>query len=457
MSWPKFPSVKSSLLIDTSVPLANLMDYSNLNKTIMNHPFNQTIQIMIPNNPSKPKDPSERVGPRMESRLYPTLGKIFSGFGVGTKDDPYNYFIVKSIPLHLLIHPVLIEYYVKKGSLYAMSIDTQVHLDDCVALSSKTLTLSVTEQTYRRLGLTGTKSIMVRNKKVKQKYIINIKLSYGQDIEVEKRVYQSTFRKLRNSNLKFDLIMKWEPNPALTKNPSPASLLKFFEHLKCTPGHRGGYLLCQLEVSQIHLHLCHPSIKIFDRSNLQAPKDLIGDECLPDEHRAVGEDAVEQEDINMEEKKSTTSKQSTKIEKQDPADCPFLDTIDWIGSIFSGVEMTASLVDPEVTSFYLNESDTSLLKQLLCIQMSGFFSPNDVQTLIKELAKLVETNDPKEVPFTSIIVNGFDHCCISWNETCNEHGAKTNGENLYGIVLRKCDNNSIWRIAEEYDFGIEKL
>ena len=89
--------------------------------------------------------------------------------------------------------------------------------------------------------------------------------------------------------------------------------------------------------------------------------------------------------------------------------------------------------------------------------MSGFFTPNDVRNLLLELAKLVKTNDPDEVPFVSLILHGFDHCCVSWDEKCNEHGAKINGENHYGIVLRKCDNNLIWRIAEEYDFGIEKL
>lgn len=447
MSWPKFPSVKSSVVIDTSIPLQSLLDDPNYSRTILKHPMNQTLQIMLPHNPKKPKDPSERVGPRMESISYPTLGKIISGFGLGAKDDPYNYFIVKNIPLHLLIHPVLIEYYVKKGYLYALSIDTQVHLDDCVALSSKTLTLSLTESTYRRLNLTGTKSLLVRNKKIMQKYIVNIKLSYAQNLEAEKRNYQRTFRYLRNCNLKFDLLMKWEPNPQATKNFSRSSLIKFFEHLKRTPGNRGGYFVCELEVNQIHLHLCQPSIKIFDRSNIEAPKDLV------EFQEPMAEESAIKDDTHLDE----VNEISTKSKKQSPEDCPVLDTIDWIGSIFAGVEMTQSKVDPEITSFYLPESDTSTLGELLCIQMSGFFTPNDVRNLLLELAKLVQTNDPDEVPFVSLVVHGFDHCCVSWDEKCNEHGAKINGENHYGIILRKCDNNLIWRIAEEYDFGIEKL
>ncbi|KAG2457991.1 RPP40 protein, partial [Polypterus senegalus] len=70
-----------------------------------------------------------------------------------------KYYLVKNVPVYELVEQQFIDRFVKKGSVYALSYNTQIDQDNTVALlPTGTLILSVDKDTYEELGLEGKSS-----------------------------------------------------------------------------------------------------------------------------------------------------------------------------------------------------------------------------------------------------------------------------------------------------------
>lgn len=416
MPWPKFPDIKSSLVLDVNLAFSMIENDPLLKKSYMNHPFNQMLQIAVPYD-------SESKSVQLNTHSF---------------IDRFPYLLVESCPLFLLVHPVLVKSFVLNGDLFVTSNGTNVAMEDCVSLSSKLLTLSVTDLTYRRLGLIGRKSILVRQKKIIQKYIIEINLEDKLATTISSKYFQRLFCLMRNSNLKFDLLFKWKPVDA---QYSSLSLVKFFEWAKNSPQ---VYFLDKNDSINLKVNICKSNCVTRIRRNVFCPIHLTNN----------GEE--DDGDVNL------IGDIRTKLDN-DSDRLKYTSSIDWIGAQFSNVEMNESLIDNDVTSFFLPEDDLSLVKSLELHQLTGFFTPDEVMTIMKELNQLCSSSP--YIPFTALVILGFENCCISWEGKRNEHSSKLSGENLIGLVLKKSHlesgiekkNNFLWRLADEYDFGIERL
>lgn len=121
--------------------------------------------------------------------------------------------------------------------------------------------------------------------------------------------------------------------------------------------------------------------------------------------------------------------------------------IEWIDAQVAQIDCNQS-DEPDVSSFGYNNIESHC--DVTCISLSGFFTPSDIFGILDKVKKL------KDNELKSIIVHGFEDIPLSWAGNNAEHGKCLSGENLYGFA---CKNNNyfVWRLGDEYDFGIERL
>ncbi|XP_073939072.1 ribonuclease P protein subunit p40 isoform X1 [Castor canadensis] len=118
------------------------------------------------------------------------------------------YYFVKNLPLHELITQEFINTFVKKGSCYALTYNTNIDEDNTVALlPNGKLILSLDKDTYEEAGLQGRPSRYSGKKAMK--FIVSIDLmdlSSNPDSKKYERVSWSFKEK---KPLKFDFLLAW--------------------------------------------------------------------------------------------------------------------------------------------------------------------------------------------------------------------------------------------------------
>ncbi|XP_054163004.1 ribonuclease P protein subunit p40-like [Oppia nitens] len=321
-------------------------------------------------------------------------------------EETLSYYLIKSVPLYVFIDKILINGFVKKGHLFCLSINKDIDLDDCFAvLPNGRLILSITESTYHRLGLIGRKSILYRNKCCIKKYMIEIDLKDDHLIPGTK-LFKRTDECLRRSGLVFDVYIKWHVNDDQSHEISSMSIKNFFDYIKNNSND------CNLKT--IEMSRCVPSLRHFTNKYVAIP--VINDD--------------NEEDLQV--------------------------IIEWFGAQVCQIDCDKSQ-DKEVSSFSVKECDER--QDISCVILNGFFNSYDIKGLLTELkTKLYDTKDKC---LNGFIVNGFEDTPIAWIGHNNEHSkSSVSGENIYGIGLRQTSTKTlsfIWRIADEYDFGIERL
>ncbi|XP_017527034.1 ribonuclease P protein subunit p40 isoform X5 [Manis javanica] len=118
------------------------------------------------------------------------------------------YYFVKNLPLHELITQEFINTFVKKGSCYALTYNTNIDEDNTVALlPNGKLILSLDKDTYEETGLQGRPS-QYSGRRI-MKFIISIDLvalSFNLDSKKYERISWSLKEK---KPLKFDFLLAW--------------------------------------------------------------------------------------------------------------------------------------------------------------------------------------------------------------------------------------------------------
>jgi hypothetical protein len=212
--------------------------------------------------------------------------------------------------------------------------------------------------------------------------------------------YQRTYECLQRSGLLFDILIKWEvSDEELNKESiSSMSIQNFFNYIKTNSS--------DSDLNSIEIIRCLPSLRKF--TNNYVPIPTISEEYLF-------------EDIK--------------------------DLIEWFGAQVCQIDCNQS-EDTDVSTFGF--SNTEKRADISCVELNGFFTRFDVLCLLTKLNHLFKSG------VNSIIVNGFEDTPIAWKGNNNEHQKCLSGENIYGFGSKE-DIRFIWRIADEYDFGIERL
>lgn len=374
--WPKFPSAKCSLVIDI-LSKEDFLSEEKLCQTIDCHYFSKVIQLISTND--------ELIG-IVEQLLSST--------------KTLSYYLIKKIPVFVLIDKILINAFIKRGQLFGLSINREIDFDDCLALlPNGRIVLSLKESTYHRLGIVGKKSILNRNKNSIQKYLVEIDMN-DDHFRAGTKHYQRTYECLQRSGLLFDILIKWEvSDEELNKESiSSMSIQNFFNYIKTNSS--------DSDLNSIEIIRCLPSLRKF--TNNYVPIPTISEEYLF-------------EDIK--------------------------DLIEWFGAQVCQIDCNQS-EDTDVSTFGF--SNTEKRADISCVELNGFFTRFDVLCLLTKLNHLFKSG------VNSIIVNGFEDTPIAWKGNNNEHQKCLSGENIYGFGSKE-DIRFIWRIADEYDFGIERL
>lgn len=443
MVWPSFPSPESCLVADMLFSDAQTCPASRnplLRDTIEGHPFNQVLQVIVPVKlPEVPprgqlhakiqevKDKVVQVIPRLGSFLREDCQQVTQ-----QQQLELSYITVSNVPLHLLFHKIFIEKYVLKGSITAVSTQNLISSDDCLCITPcGHLILSVTEKSYHRLGVDGKKSILYRRKNVFPKKIIDIDLKSKTVGRFEdSRYYTRIFNCLKNSGLKFDIVMKWVPDDK-TGVVSSLSIAKYFDYIKTNFGPGGGFMTAE-EASAIIVNHCQPRNVCLDNKGINhVPKTLMN---------------------------------ASSVQPNDEIELLVDDVQAWTGCQVSGINSLRDEDSLDVNSFGFKASDCESVTAVLGCQSSGLFSSQDVMSVVSELESNLHLLQPF-VPFVILTVSGFEESAVSWFSPGNEHGKKLSGENVYGILVSTSTTSSsllsrktlVWRVTDAYDFAIQKL
>lgn len=431
MVWPKLPRPEPSVVADFIEKYDDIGGDVKVKQTIDGRPFTQTIQIILPRRTMSMVDRRKGID---DAELFKKLCPIVSGLLDGKLShgcEEFKYIHVQRMPVHLLFHKVFIDSYVKQGQVFAVSLNSRIESDNCLALEpSGLLTLNITERTYHRLGLEGRKSLMFKKKNVHDKHIVELNLLSELCSKTDSKYYKRTFSCLQNSGLKFDILIKWVPSRSVSDKVSHLSLIKFFEFVKRNPGDGGGFM-SPAEANELNPRICIPTINSHSTSFPLLPITL-------NKLNWPGDD--EGQHILIE------------------------DIIEWTGAQCCSVPTNSSTVEADVSTFGFTPDSSIQLNSVKCTQISGFFTPVNIRVLVSELnayqtAVLNGSNTSEPLhPLAVLIVNGFDECPISWTGKNNEHGKQLTGEHVYTLLLSFNDKLCLlYRLADEYDFSIEKL
>ena len=419
----KFQKCLSSFVSDEYENLNDLLNDPVTANTVDSLKSVQSFQLLLPkptnNCPLKFTDP--------QSKPVSSLSHFVNG-DYEKQDDSLKYLLIENTPIHFILHPHFLTNYLQTGELHIQTANFLSDLDDCISLSSDGLLFfCVNQVTYTRLGLVGQLAHGYKKNFALRKYIVELDLTNQLLHQFDSKYYQRTFTALKNCGIRLDLLIKWSPYPG--NHCSPLSLLRFFDLLKYQQFENDEFF-DEKSFKEIAVHQCGPNVRKFELDKFPMP--------ALDKQDGFGGNA----DRDAEEA------------DEESFGCSRLKTlIDSFGLALSGTYLPDEQdEDDEVNTFRL---DKCKLANLICLEITGFFTVNTVRTILSELFELVKLNS--ELEYGVLIVNGFESTIRSWSGQSNFHLKHLSGENLYGLFLSRHFSNFIWRLGDRTDFGIEKL
>jgi ribonuclease P/MRP protein subunit RPP40 len=264
-------------------------------------------------------------------------------------NEDCDYYKVEDIHVCNLINKEFIEAFVKKGLLTVLSDGTNIDTDDCVAVTpTGHLVLSLNRQTYQELGIDGKPSFFSRLKP--NRYVVDLDLKEPH-FTPGKKFYNRVQQQLReNTQLKFNLLMAWDPPE---EKICPSSIAAYF----ASRGHK--VLLCQPRFSRQVSY------------NVKVP------EFFPD----------------------------------DGDDNSALELMEWLGAFSIGADLNSGAADNYLNT-YLCPLPTNEFGAAVLLQWTGYFTYSQIHRLFDELRKYVSQRT--SLPWVSLYVQGFADSPVSW-------------------------------------------
>ena len=393
----KFEKCKSSFLSDEYKDINELLRDPSTLKTVNTLKCIQAIQLIIP-------------AKQLDLTKSTTLSYYLNGF-YNREDDTLKYLLIKNTPIHFILHPYFLSNYAQKGDLHIQTDNQLDDLDNYISLQDNQLLICVNQVAYTKLGLVGELANGYRKNYNLRKYIIKLDLNDKLFYRFDSKYYQRTFSALKNCGIKLDLLIKWIPNSA--NNCSPLSLIRFFDLLKYQQL-KNDTFFNEISFEEITIHQCAPAIRKFELDQFQMPF------------------------IELDEEEANKDKQ---LEEDEFNDLRIKSLIDSFGLALIG-SYASEDADDEVNTFRL---DKIKLTNLICIEITGFFTIDNIRAILSELFELIKQN--AQLDYTVLIVNDFKNS-IRWSGQLNCQLKRLNGENLYGLFLSRFFKNFIWRIGD---------
>lgn len=410
-------------------------------QTVSCHHFNEKIQIVLPFH-LRDKNCPDRLTVSSSTDLIQKCLPLVASMINGSLDNEYRYIQARNVPLHFLVHPKIIKSLIHKGSLLCTSFDNSIVTDDCVALADGILRLSLTDKSYYKLGFTGSPSILAKKKNPLKKFNIELDL-FSDHIQNTVSKYSKRLRRLfRASALSFDILIKWHPKDSSQFNVDIDFIADFLFKFMNDPDET---IPEQRDI--FSFQICSPEVGHFTNTLSRIPKTISN----------IGEMTTKEIESDFEQLLS--------------------DITDWTGIQMTQCDVIYDEVSSEISSFGFHSDLCDPLAFVHCLQLKGFFSPSDVDEIVREAEKNIK-HLTCHMPFFEIIVHGFKDCAVSWAGKGNEHGCYLSGENLFGILLSSRHESTndgdhspelieaqsqviktgiIWRIADSFDFALEKI
>ncbi|XP_017705853.1 PREDICTED: ribonuclease P protein subunit p40 isoform X2 [Rhinopithecus bieti] len=128
--------------------------------------------------------------------------------------------------------------------------------------------------------------------------------------------------------------------------------------------------------------------------------------------------------------------QSSELEGTPEVSCQALELFDWLGAVFSNVNLNN---EPNnfISTYCCPQPSTVVAKAYLCT-ITGFILPEKICLLLEHLCHYFD--ELKLAPWVTLSVQGFADSPVSWGK--NEHGFWKGGEHLYNFVI--FNNQDYW-------------
>ncbi|XP_003468878.2 ribonuclease P protein subunit p40 [Cavia porcellus] len=232
------------------------------------------------------------------------------------------YYFVKNLPLHELITPEFINTFVKKGSCYALTYNTNIDEDNAVALlPNGKLILSLDKDTYEETGLQGRPS-QYSGRRI-MKFIISIDLmdlSFNLDSKKYERISWCLKEK---KPLKFDFLLAWHQTGA-----EESTMMEYF--------------------SKYQIQERQPKVAMSTLRSLQCPV-----------------------------------LQSSALRGEPEASCGGPELFDWLGAVFCDVDLNNE-PNSFISTYCCPQPSTVVAKAFLCT-VTGFILPEKIHVLLEQL------------------------------------------------------------------------
>ncbi|XP_055303662.1 ribonuclease P protein subunit p40 isoform X2 [Sitodiplosis mosellana] len=324
-------------------------------KRIHSHPFNRVISIILPDTKAVPE------------AILPLLRDT----------DHYH---ISAVPLTEFIKKPFIEAFVKQGQFYGLSVDTRIDVDNCFGITPEGIFyLSITKDTYHRLGIQGKPSPFAKIHRNRYSIEINLKSA---ELATTTKQYARLQNALSNETLgTFTVRIAWEAprEKDVKKAICPSSIAKYFSD--------SGY---DVELKQTE---CKTKLEY----GLKMP--------------TLGPESDDLVVINGQSNFYATPHE----------------LVEYAGML----ALSCNLEPTEYLNTWSFSGHTVEVGSALIIRLKGLFSCNLVKMIFKKLRDYANQN--VEIPWISLYVHGDPNSPVSFGGI--EHSFTTNGDNSYAVFV----------------------
>ncbi|EDO46455.1 predicted protein [Nematostella vectensis] len=282
-------------------------------------------------------------------------------------------FLVATLPVHLFTDKEFIEHFVRNGSITALSYDTHIDTENCIALlPTGKLVLSLDKDIYEELGIPGKKSIFVKS----NRFVVEVDVkaaSFTSGKKLYSRVRQCFKRHAECLTNKY--LLMWTDQGGVLDNGKLQSFLINYESK-----------LLKTKRSRHDFH------------NVLAP-------VLDYQHPKTSTEAM-------------------------PSACDAAQFHEWLGCMECGVDCSKAAAD-SYTSRLTCPVPSHHLYRISNLKWTGFIATQSVINILHKARTLFEQD--RKPPWITLTVWGFADSPVSWSD--NEHGFQIAGDNVYTFVL----------------------